>query len=528
MPKIDGIIATSNVELVRNRIASIIADELANQYTLTSNAALSATVAVGRTQSLNHTECPYVNVLLGQADIENQNQGYSDFICTFYIDCYSSSKATNATSGDILSQNNLLKLALVVRAILENPIYKTLDFSAGVVGNRRITGYQISPPSGDGVVIAHGRMTYSVKVSGAIDLLEADLIGDHVTQVNIGESEEGYTWSTDGGMPINSCDTLLNSLTTAQLNQCILPNYDFSDSVVIANLTEQQVLDLTDEFGDLLTALATADLTDGYNEAALLSNDTIDEFFTANAPEATVTLGDGGSTVDTFASGATGFITVERSATDITDDCTTDGEGKVVVPACPTIIKSSLPYQTGVTVSQVSGDDGDTQRGSGVSFFVLDHNNWFGNTNRFTDTLGGQTYADGIMLIHSMEDQQAETIYGLRMSVTSGLTFSQAIANAQATSIGSFTTGWFLPNDNELDGIRKKDDLSGNGGGYDYAPFSYQIGNIGLGLWTSTTPSTGNALVKSIDLSNEVRAFASPGNRCACAMRIFTKSELGL
>jgi len=45
------------------------------------------------------------------------------------------------------------------------------------------------------------------------------------------------------GIP-STCPALLAALTTAQLNECILPDYDFSDTEVTDNLTAQQLTDL--------------------------------------------------------------------------------------------------------------------------------------------------------------------------------------------------------------------------------------------------------------------------------------------
>lgn len=48
---------------------------------------------------------------------------------------------------------------------------------------------------------------------------------------------------TVSGIP-NDCPTLLSELSTTQLNECILPNYDFTDAAVTDDLTAQQQTDL--------------------------------------------------------------------------------------------------------------------------------------------------------------------------------------------------------------------------------------------------------------------------------------------
>ena len=63
-----------------------------------------------------------------------------------------------------------------------------------------------------------------------------------------------------------------------------------------------------------------------------------------------------------------------------------------------TPLNTSNVYKTGQVTSYISNDDGSSQIGRGNSFLTLEHNNGFGNNNRFTDTLGTQSYADDIVI----------------------------------------------------------------------------------------------------------------------------------
>ena len=54
--------------------------------------------------------------------------------------------------------------------------------------------------------------------------------------------------------------------------------------------------------------------------------------------------------------------------------------------------------KTGQTTSYRTGDDGDIEAGRLTSFTTLAENNPFGNTNRFTDELGGTTYTKNIVI----------------------------------------------------------------------------------------------------------------------------------
>lgn len=65
--------------------------------------------------------------------------------------------------------------------------------------------------------------------------------------------------------------------------------------------------------------------------------------------------------------------------------------------------------QTGQTTSYRTGDD--ITRGRLTNFTTLASNNPWGNTNRFTDTAGGSTYANGIVIDWSTYDNSTVLCY---------------------------------------------------------------------------------------------------------------------
>jgi hypothetical protein len=117
------------------------------------------------------------------------------------------------------------------------------------------------------------------------------------------------------------------------------------------------------------------------------------------------------------------------------------GSGEAAVGA--TLLKS------GQTTSYRTGDDGDLEAGRATSFSVLSANNPFGNTNRFTDELGGSTYTNNIVIDWSTYD--GTTVLGIsRVAIATGQTWNQAVDNSLSYSVGSFTSGWRLPNMKEI------------------------------------------------------------------------------
>lgn len=150
--------------------------------------------------------------------------------------------------------------------------------------------------------------------------------------------------------------------------------------------------------------------------------------------------------------------------------------------------------KTGQTTSYRTGDDGDIEAGRATDFLTLASNNPFGNTNRFTDELGGTTYTKNIVIDWSTYNGTNVLGY-YRITSVLDVTWNSAIDSALAFSVVGFTSGWRLPNKKELENIW-------NGSvthGYNYSPF-----NLGtsLAFWTSTTLIASSGFAYQIVLSN--------------------------
>jgi hypothetical protein len=156
---------------------------------------------------------------------------------------------------------------------------------------------------------------------------------------------------------------------------------------------------------------------------------------------------------------------------------------KVVVNAARSTAKL---MKTNQTTSYRTGDDGDIEAGRDVDFFTLAENNPFGNTNRFTDELGGQTYTNNIVIDWSTYD--GSTVLGWYRLQSFAMAWNDAIDGAMSISIGTFTSGWYLPNMLEMISIANFETT--NGYFYNYAPFN--VSSV-LRFWTSTTSKVNTA-----------------------------------
>lgn len=157
----------------------------------------------------------------------------------------------------------------------------------------------------------------------------------------------------------------------------------------------------------------------------------------------------------------------------------------VCTPAAAPAYASAKVMKTGQTTSYRTGDDGDIEAGRETSFFVLKANNPFGNTNRFTDELGGSTYTNNIVIDWSTFDGVSVLGWDRRFNgggADANKTWENAIDESLAHSVSTFISGWRLPNYYEYGNIFKFSELNV----LNYAPFNLSTGYT---LWTSTTPA---------------------------------------
>jgi hypothetical protein len=138
--------------------------------------------------------------------------------------------------------------------------------------------------------------------------------------------------------------------------------------------------------------------------------------------------------------------------------------------------------KTGQTTSYRTGDDGDLEAGRATSFTTLASNNPFGNTNRFTDELGGTTYTNNIVIDWSTYD--GSTVLGIsRVAIATGNTWNQAVDNSLSYSVATFTSGWRLANIKEIMNLMNFANDQNNI--LNYSPFN--LSSSGRVYWSSTT-----------------------------------------
>ena len=170
--------------------------------------------------------------------------------------------------------------------------------------------------------------------------------------------------------------------------------------------------------------------------------------------------------------------------------------------------------KTGQTTSYRTGDDGDLQEGRDVDFFTLDYTNPFGNTQRFTGITGG--YYDQSLLGYYDKDGVATTEalafpdditmdwstynavsgkvlgYG-RFASQVDINWNDAIDEALVKSVGAFTSGWRMPNINEIVNVHWAEGAPSTNS-FKYNAINWFDLSGGVRFWCSTSQNSGVTL----------------------------------
>jgi hypothetical protein len=234
MSKITSIIPQQSFEIIRDRIGLILADEIAGQYTLTSNDDINATVWVERKTLFDKTDCPAINVSFSNGNYDNKNARSVDGSYTYNIDIYTSAKNTSSTNADNTASVNNMRLLGIVRAILENPIYRTLDYSPPILCHTEVR--QIGIPEMDMIdanTTCISRLVFFVIIPETVALLTALQLSGSDTVMKLSLTDKGYKFITglpilvlnsiliDAEFPSGTYETIINCTTNADANLVI-------------------------------------------------------------------------------------------------------------------------------------------------------------------------------------------------------------------------------------------------------------------------------------------------------------------
>jgi hypothetical protein len=221
--------------------------------------------------------------------------------------------------------------------------------------------------------------------------------------------------------------------------------------------------------------------------------------------------------------------TIDVNVTDGTDPVTpTDVSlvGNTLTIEVPAPVGCNrFPLVTGQTTAYETNDNGTIQFGREAAWLTLSENNPFGNTSRFTDLVGGSTYADGVALDWAYRNDADQLVVGWQIADNgSNVDWVGAIAYCEGFTLATYSD-WHLPQDELLNTIRSTQYSRA----LNYAPFN---NSTNVRWWSSTTPSVLTSW--ACHLPNQFFGVAPAVTKTttsefrAKAYRVFTYAELGL
>jgi hypothetical protein len=231
-------------------------------------------------------------------------------------------------------------------------------------------------------------------------------------------------------------------------------------------------------------ALVLPDITVTDSDGSTYTQPSVENVVCTLSPDTSLEVN--GTPEGTFAAGSTIEVNITDGVNPVTpNDVTVVGDVVTIeVPAATPAPVGATLMKTGQTTSYRTGDDGDIEAGRATDFFTLASNNPFGNTNRFTDELGGSTYTNNIVIDWSTYN--GATVLGYYFDKTTR-TWNNFVDWGIALSVGTFTSGWRGANATEIHNLFNYE-LNEF---INYSPFNYAAD--GNNLWTSTTAKVNTA-----------------------------------
>lgn len=197
MSKISVAIPQQNFELIRDKIASILIVELANQHILQPSLGLDLPIYVNRLTPKKTDEQNFINVSYSGTNFDDRStiQAVGDNV--YYVDLFLSAADTSSQNGATISTLFRDRLAGIIRSIILNPVYKLLDFNAPSLNSVKVSSIEIPDPlsrSNDAKNSTMARVVVTVGVPETTSLISPTPIEASIAQLSIGNSNSGFKY----------------------------------------------------------------------------------------------------------------------------------------------------------------------------------------------------------------------------------------------------------------------------------------------------------------------------------------------
>lgn len=147
-PRIPVVIPRQNFEIIGDRIAEILAAEMANQWVMDNTLPKVVSVDIERfTPYASEIEVPAINVNNASGSYANRTRNRVDGTYLFNIDIYTNGPWSEGTGpGDVYAMGIMNRIVGMVRTILSSPAYTRLGFdppAAQIIGSTNVTGFMV-------------------------------------------------------------------------------------------------------------------------------------------------------------------------------------------------------------------------------------------------------------------------------------------------------------------------------------------------------------------------------------------------
>jgi hypothetical protein len=199
MSKINLPIPPRGFELIRDRIFSILVDEIPNQSTIQADPSINANVFLERYIPFNKTELPAINVNMASGNFNNKKASDGVGSYNYNIDIYCAAKTDVTDFGDTKASLVMEKLAGICQYIFSDAQYRTLGFSFNVPFIVRVTvlDFNIKDPNtngADGLSTVMGRINLEVMAAECNTPLSSIQLQESTTSVKVNDTEKGYKY----------------------------------------------------------------------------------------------------------------------------------------------------------------------------------------------------------------------------------------------------------------------------------------------------------------------------------------------
>lgn len=194
MSKINHIISEQNYEFIGKRIFDVLFSEFDAQFYSYGDYDCDVSVFLERSTPIDKSEFPAVVVSFAKGTFGNKNQGSIDGMpYVYHVDVYASAVSKEGVSGDMVAALLLNKLLGKCRAILEDPVYKTLGIKTPMIIKTIAEEMDIAASNKeDATNTSMGRIAFKVWANETSKLIVPELIEGYTTSIKINGSGKGY------------------------------------------------------------------------------------------------------------------------------------------------------------------------------------------------------------------------------------------------------------------------------------------------------------------------------------------------